>query len=134
MKTLQFFIGIAGIFIAAQTAQAEQPAATPVPSRTPMRLLFNAYDNDARKVKVEKIYFQINTLDLRQPTEFLKLGDMIPNTTFKLTKFEYKTRPNPTRGTDDDVSELTITNTKSGATAVLVYQKTTDMSTAGAAK
>jgi hypothetical protein len=134
MKTLQFFIGIAGIFIAAQTAQAEQPAATPVPPRTPMRLLFNAYDNDARKVKVEKIYFQINTLDLRQPTEFLKLGDMIPNTTFKLTKFEYKTRPNPTRGTDDDVSELTITNTKSGATAVLVYQKTTDMSTAGAAK
>jgi hypothetical protein len=134
MKTSQFFIGIAAIFIAAHAAQSEQPAATPVPSRTPMRLLFNAYDNDPKKVKAENINFQVNTLDLRQPTEFLKLGDVIPNTPFKLTKFEYKTRPNPTRGTDDDVSELTLKNIKSGATVVLVYQKVSDVSAAGAAK
>jgi hypothetical protein len=134
MQTLQLFIGIAGVFIAAQAAQAQQPAATPVPPRTPMRLLFNAYDDDATRVNVEKINFQINTLDLRHPSVFLKLGDMIPNTTFKLSKFEYKTRRNPSLGTEDDVSELTLKNVKSGATVVLVYQKVSDVSAAGAAK
>ena len=134
MKTRQLFIGLAGVLITAHAEQPKQPTATPVPPRAPMRLLFNAYSDDPRKVKSENIDFQINTLDLRQSTQFLKLGDVIPNTHFKLTKFEYKTRPNPTRGTDDDVSELTITNTKSGATAVLVYQKTTDVSAAGAVK
>ena len=134
MKTLQLVICLAGIFITAHAEQPNQPAATPVSPRPPMRFLFNAYDNDPKKVKVEKINFQINTIDLRQPTVFLMLGDMIPNTTFKLTKFEYKTRPNPSRGRDDDVSELTITNTRSKETVVLVYQKTTDVSAAGVTK
>jgi hypothetical protein len=31
-----------------------------------MRLLFNAYDADPRKVKAEDMNFQVNTLDLRQ--------------------------------------------------------------------
>ena len=134
MKTSQFFIGIVGIFLAAHAAQSEQPTATPVPPRAPMRLLFNAYDSDPKKTKVENINFQINTLDQRQPTEFLKLGDVIPNTPFKLTKFQYKTRPNPSLGTEDEVSELTITNIRSGATAILVYQKVNDVSATGTAK
>ena len=134
MKTLRLFIGLAGIFVTANAEQPDQPAATPKPSGTPMRLLFNAYDNDPRKVPIEKIHFQINALDLGRRTEFLKLGEMITNTAFKLTNFKYKTHANPGTGIDDDVSELTITNSKSGATAILVYQKVTDVSSAGAAK
>ena len=45
--------------------------------------------------------FQINTVDLRQPSEFLKLGQIVPNTKFKLEKFEYKTMLNPSTGDED---------------------------------
>jgi len=134
MKTPQLLIGIAGIIVTAYSAKAERPATAPPPSPHAMRLLFNGYDADARKVKPENITFQINTIDAGQRTEFLKIGEMIPNTPFKLTKFEYKTRPNPSLGTDEEVSELTIANVKSGKTAILVYQKTTDVSAAAAAK
>src|SRR5687767_13406043 len=47
------------------------------------RLIFSAYDGDPKTDKPEKMNFQINTVDLRQPSEFLKLGDPVPNTKFK---------------------------------------------------
>ena len=130
MKSWQLIIGVAGILIAAYAEQPEKPAA----AQTPMRFLFNAYDNDPQKVKPENISFQINTVDLGHRTEFLKLGEMIPKTPFKLTKFEYKTRFDPSLGVDADVSELTITDIKSGATFKLIYQKTIDASAVAPAK
>src|SRR5690349_18961257 len=70
-----------------------------------LRLLYSAYDGDPRKDPYEKITFQINTADLRQPSEFLKLGQWIPNTRLKLSKFEYKVQRG-TNGQQEDVSEL----------------------------
>jgi hypothetical protein len=90
----------------------------------PFRLLFNAYDNDPKKVPVENISFQINTLDLRQPSVFLKLGEMVPNTKYKLLKFEPKTQKNEGTGFEDDASELVLQHEETKEQIVLVYQKT----------
>jgi hypothetical protein len=90
----------------------------------PFRLLFNAYDADPKSVPVENINFQINTLDLRQPTEFLKIGDTVPNTKYKLVKFEYKIKKDESSGIDEDVSELIVENEETKEQIILVYQKT----------
>ncbi len=93
--------------------------------KVPFRLLFNAVDGNPEKDKPEKLEFQINTVDLRQPSEFLKLGQMVSRTKFKLKSFEYKTMPDPNSGTKD-VSELTLENTETGETIVLVKERVTD--------
>ena len=92
--------------------------------RERFRLLFNAYDGDPKDPK--SMTFQINTLDLRQPTEFLKLGQLVPNTKYKLEKFEYKVVENPATGAETDVSELTLRNTGSNEAVVLVKEKVTN--------
>jgi hypothetical protein len=51
--------------------------------------------------------FGINAIDLKQPTQFLKVGDIIPGTRFKIVKFTEKYHPNQ-YGTNVDVSELTL--------------------------
>jgi hypothetical protein len=82
------------------------------------RLKFQAYDGDEKEQA--KMTFQINTLDIRQPSEFLNIGDTIRNTTFKLIKFSHKDFKNSTTGENNDVSELTIVNTKTKENFVLV--------------
>jgi len=77
----------------------------------PFRLLFASYtDGD----------FAINTLDVKQPTQFLKVGDQIAGTPYKITGFEAKKEINPSTGAEKDVSELTIENTETGKKIVLV--------------
>jgi hypothetical protein len=85
--------------------------------KRPFRLLFAAYDDDS---------YQINTLDLKQPSQFLKLGEPIVGTKFKVLKFEKKVRTNPATEAEDDVSELTVQNTETQEEVVLVYRKTAD--------
>ena len=94
--------------------------------RVPFRLRFLGYDGDPKKDKPEKFEFQINTLDLRQPTEFLKLGDTVSKTNFKLEKFEYKTAKNKNTDEEEDVSELTVRNTETGDKAVLILNRIVD--------
>ena len=94
--------------------------------KIPFRLLFNAYDGDPKKDKPESFSFQINTIDLRQPSEFLKLGETVARTKFKLLKFEYKTQLNPTTGDLEDVSELTVINTETDQPVILVFNRVSD--------
>jgi hypothetical protein len=91
--------------------------------KVPFRLLFNATDGDPKKP--DKMSFQINTLDLRQPSEFLKLGETVSRTKFKLLKFEHKVIDDPNAG-EKDVSELTLENADTKETIVLVKEKITD--------
>jgi hypothetical protein len=93
--------------------------------KVPFLLRFQALDGDPLKDKPENLSFQINTLSVRQPTQFLKLGDQIPKTKFKVEKFEYKMAKTAS-DTDIDVSELTLLNTETGASVVLVMNKITD--------
>lgn len=79
--------------------------------QVPFRLKFEAYDEGS---------FQINTVDVRQPTQFVKLGDPIAGTKFKVVKFEKKSVLNPATGIDRDISELTVENTETNTQVVLV--------------
>ncbi len=114
----------------AETSQpsARNPEATPLQAAaTPAaqyRLKFQTYDGDPRKP--ETMNFQISRLDIRQPSEFLKLGDLIPGTRLKLEKFEFKeiTMPNQE---NRDVSELTVTDLDTHGSKVLVLTKVTDI-------
>src|SRR6202012_4333078 len=94
--------------------------------KVPLRLVLNAYDGAPKRDKPDKFSFQIDTIDLKQPSEFLKLGEMVPNTKFKLEKFEYKTAFNPKTEDQEEVSELTLIATDTGDKIVLIYNKVTD--------
>ena len=51
--------------------------------------------------------FGLNTIDLSEPTQFLKMGDIIRGTDFKIVKFTEKRERNQ-YGTNKDVSELLL--------------------------
>jgi len=85
--------------------------------KVPFRLIYNARpDADS---------YQINTVDINQPSQILKIGDPIVGTKFKLIKFEDK-KMTDSNDIEHDISELTIQNTDTGAQVVLVYNKQVD--------
>jgi hypothetical protein len=86
--------------------------------KQPFRLLFNAYDGDPTKPPTME--FQINTVDVNQPTQFVKFGDTIAGTKFKVIKFEVKSVTDSNTGSQTDVSELTVQNNETGDNVVLV--------------
>lgn len=92
--------------------------------RVPFRLKFQAYDENTKNPA--KSTFQINTLDLRQPTEFLEIGQKISRTNFKIEKFEKKFVNNPRTGVEEDVSELTLLNTETNEAIVIVLNRISD--------
>ena len=79
----------------------------------PFRLVFASWVDQT---------FAINTNDLREPTQFLKIGDPIRGTKFKLVKFTEKHEPNR-YGTRIDVSELTLENQETGEHLNLVKER-----------
>lgn len=91
--------------------------------KVPFRLKFEAYEGDMKKP--EKMSFQINTLDLKSPTEFPKIGETIA-TNFKLIKFEFKEVKNEKTDSMEDFSELTLLNTETNDNVVLILHKVVD--------
>lgn len=94
--------------------------------RVPFLLKFNAYDGDPLKDKPEDLTFQINTLTVRTPSTFVKIGDNVAAGKYKLIKFEYK-KMTDANGVEKDVSELTLE--KNDATKdkiVLIYNTRID--------
>ncbi len=77
--------------------------------RIPFRLRFDAKNGDS---------IQINTVDVEgAPTLFLKVGQLVTGTKYKITKFEAKT--GKVDGITKDVSEVTVQNVESGENIVL---------------
>ncbi|HEX3817856.1 MAG TPA: Amuc_1099 family pilus-like system protein [Chthoniobacterales bacterium] len=68
--------------------------------------------------------YAINNIDPRVPTQFLKKGDMIAGTKFKITGYTEKFETNEI-GTKVDVSELTVEQVESHDKVTLVRTKTT---------
>ena len=85
--------------------------------RIPFRLRYDAGNGP----------FQINTVDLEQPTQFLNVGDMVKGTRFKLTKFEKKEKLD--NGMRRDVSEVTLVNQDTNEPIVLPKQEEVDSPT-----
>lgn len=92
--------------------------------RVPFRLKFQAYDGDPKKP--DSLSFEINTLDLKQPTLFIPLGEIVPHTKFKVDSFNYKEVNDPSTGGTTDVSELTLVDTETQAKVTLIMNKITD--------
>lgn len=86
-------------------------------------LSFKTVNGDPKKP--ETLDFQINTTAMGRGSVFLKLGEMVPKTNFKLDKYEQKQGVTP-NGTEVDVSELTLINTVTGVPLVLVINRPTD--------
>ena len=66
--------------------------------------------------------FQINAVDQSEPTQFLKKGDVIRGTDFKIVKFTEKHERNQ-YGTNVDVSELVLKHQDTRAQVTLVKEK-----------
>src|SRR5437870_1831645 len=79
----------------------------------PCRLIFSSWVDDT---------FAINTIDLTQPTQFLKVGHTIKGTRFKIVNFAKKYQPNK-YGTNVDVSELTLEQEETKQQLTLVKEK-----------
>jgi hypothetical protein len=79
----------------------------------PFRLVFSSWVGDT---------YAINTIDLKQPTQFLKVGDPIKGTRFKIVKFEEKYQRNK-YGTNVDVSELALEQMETKQQLTLVKEK-----------
>jgi hypothetical protein len=73
--------------------------------------------------------FQINFKDLKGTarTQYRKLGDQIQGAPYKILKYESK--ESKERNLSINVSELTVQNTETGESIVLVYNKETNDST-----
>jgi len=79
----------------------------------PFRLVFSSWVGDT---------FAINTIDLKHPTQFVKVGDSIKGTRFKVAKFGEKYEKNK-YGTNVDVSELTLEHEETHQQLMLVKEK-----------
>ena len=66
--------------------------------------------------------YAINTIDMSQPTQFLKIGDTIAGTRFKIVKFTPKDETNQ-YGTTVDASELTLEQEDTKEQLTLVKEK-----------
>jgi hypothetical protein len=82
-------------------------------AQEPFRLVFASWVGDT---------FALNTNDLKEPTQFLKIGDSIRGTAFKIVKFEEKYDTNK-YGTKVDVSELVLENRETHEPITLVKER-----------
>jgi hypothetical protein len=82
-------------------------------AQEPFRLVFASWVDDT---------FALNTSDLKEPTQFLKIGDSIRGTKFKIVKFSEKHDANK-YGTNIDVSELILENQETHEQLSLVKEK-----------
>ena len=81
--------------------------------QVPFRLKFSGSPDEGT--------YSINTMDLKQPTQFLKIGDKVDKTPYKVVKYEQKSMNKD--GLDVDISELTVENQDTGQKIVLVNDK-----------
>jgi hypothetical protein len=82
-------------------------------AQEPFRLVFASWVDDT---------FALNTSDLKAPTQFLKIGDSIRGTKFKIVKFTEKYETNK-YGTKVDVSELRVESGETHESLDLVKEK-----------
>src|SRR5204862_7462021 len=82
-------------------------------SEEPFRLMFSSWVGDD---------YAINTIDMTEPTQFLKIGETVAGTRFKLIKFTPKYERNQ-YGTTIDVSELTLEQEETKQQLTLVKEK-----------
>jgi hypothetical protein len=126
MKAIVIYALAATILAIDSSAAPQSTPASLISPHGHFRLIFKGYDGEPRREDPSQFSFQVDTIDLRQPSEFLRLGDIIPHTPFRLIRFTYKTQQDPKTNEPQEVSELTIKNVKTGESIVLIYNRVTD--------
>ena len=91
--------------------------------KIPFLLTFQSIDGDPKKP--QEMTFQINAISRGSKTEFLKLGEKVANSPFRLEKYAEKKQMNKL-GVEEDISELTITNTETNDPVILVLGRKTN--------
>ncbi len=91
----------------------------------PFRLRVMSIDVPPKINKPSDVTVQINTIDLKNRTQYVVVGDDIPGTKFKIESYEHKEVPDKD-GTKKDVSEVTISNKETGAKTVLPLLQVVD--------
>ncbi len=91
----------------------------------PFRLRVMSIDVPVKISKPSDVTVQINTIDLKNRTQYVVVGDDIPGTKFKIDSYEHKEIPDKD-GTKKDVSEVTIINKETGAKTVLPLLQVVD--------
>lgn len=84
--------------------------------RVPFRLKFSG--------EVDTGVYSLNTVDLKGATKFVKIGEKIEGTPYKVINYEQKTAAQ--NGMDVDVSVLTVENEETGKQIGLVYDREVD--------
>jgi len=82
-------------------------------SEEPFRLIFSSWVGDT---------YAINTIDYVEPTQFLRVGETVRGTRFKIASFKEKYQRNQ-YGTSVDVSELTLQHEETREQLTLVKEK-----------
>jgi len=85
-------------------------------SEQPFRLLFSSWNPTTKT-------FEINAIDLKEPTQYLKVGQKLAGTRYKVAKFTEKHAVNPATSGDVDVSELLLESEDTKDTLTLVKEK-----------
>jgi hypothetical protein len=84
--------------------------------KVPFRLKFSG--------EVDTGVYSLNTIDLRGATKFVKIGEKIEGTPYKVLRYEAKTENQ--NGIDVDVSVLMVENEETGKQIGLVYDREVD--------
>ncbi len=92
--------------------------------KVPFRLILKSWTG--KPANPETLDFQINTVDVNDATKFVKIGDAIEGTKFKVISFQEKYLTDPGTGGQKDVSELTVQNTVTGENIILVLDLVAD--------
>jgi hypothetical protein len=91
--------------------------------KQPFLLRFASYDGDPNQP--DSLSFQINAITAGKPSQFLKMGDEIAGTKFKIVNFEPKKFVDANE-IEQDVSELTVQHSDTGEKVLLILGKTVD--------
>ena len=91
--------------------------------KQPFVILFASYDGE--ESKPAEMTFQVNAVTAKKPSQFLKIGDLIAGTKFKILKFEKKNQVDA-NGVEKDLSQLTIQHGETNDLLVLTLQKYAD--------
>jgi len=94
--------------------------------KQPFRLKFQAYDGNPQTDKPESMTFQINPLDAGARTKFVKIGETVEGTKFKVNKFTFKEKLNDRTQEKEDASELEVENVETGDIVSLILNKVVD--------
>lgn len=93
------------------------------------RFKFQAYDGEPGKTPLSEMMFQINPLNGGSRTVFVRLGEQVEGTIWRVVNFDFKEISASLTGTGKaiDVSELTLEHVNTKRKVVLIFNHAIDV-------